>query len=659
MKPRFRNILLALIAVGLFGSMSGSGVVQAQQATFSTPVLVVNTSFLNVRTGPGVQYTVLVTVVGGTELPVLGVANDQVWYQVATDGGPGWVNIDFTLARGDFTNVPLVRPGEIVSDPGQGGGAVPSASLASGRDITGAMLVGGDLRASPSFESLIIRRALPNDPLTVYPLLGQTIDASGVNWYLVSIPEIGTGWVDRIMFAPLACGGEVVGVTERPTSINFDGIAARDGFILEQGTQGFILGRNPSQSLEIRFELADGTLGNVLETDVRVRTEVASICDNVPAVALGQGGGAVPNDTQPGVTVPMLAANRVIVNTGFLNIRSGPSAGFSVVATVPGGTELEVLGRATDDVWYLVEGDFGQGWLNSQFTIFRGSFSTVPVLRNAEAIAAVTGNTNTAALGQGGGAVPVAASSIVSGQRVTGVQLAGGDLRSDPSYDALIIRRAVPNDPLTIYPLLGQTQDAQGVNWYLVNIPEIGVGWLDKIEFRPLECGNDSVFVTNAETSITFDAISTRDSFLLPFGTEGYVVGRRGEFLLFQLVDGTVGNVIQDVLIPRADEVRSVCQGVTTVTGPGTVSGGTVQTAPQPAVSGNRIIVNTGNLNIRSGPSAGFSVVATVPGGTEIAVTGRTRDGVWYLVQGTFGQGWLNSQFVLFRGNYGSVPVVN
>ena len=62
---------------------------------------------------------------------------------------------------------------------------------------------------------------------------------------------------------------------------------------------------------------------------------------------------------------------------------------------------------------------------------------------------------------------------------------------------------------------------------------------------------------------------------------------------------------------------------------------------------------------MRSGPAAGFSVVATVPGGTELAVVGRASDGVWYYVEGTFGRGWLNSEFVLFRGDYGSVPVVD
>ena len=85
----------------------------------------------------------------------------------------------------------------------------------------------------------------------------------------------------------------------------------------------------------------------------------------------------------------------------------------------------------------------------------------------------------------------------------------------------------------------------------------------------------------------------------------------------------------------------------------------TVTTTTSPVTSAARVVVNTPNLNIRTGPSASFSIVATVSGGTELAVLGIADDGVWYLVEGTFGQGWLNNEFVVFRGDYNAVPVLN
>jgi uncharacterized protein YraI len=66
-----------------------------------------------------------------------------------------------------------------------------------------------------------------------------------------------------------------------------------------------------------------------------------------------------------------------------LNVRSGPSSQFGILATYPGGSELPVIGIAKDGVWYLVEGTFGQGWINSEFTIFRGSIKSVPIINTS------------------------------------------------------------------------------------------------------------------------------------------------------------------------------------------------------------------------------------------------------------------------------------
>lgn len=132
----FAALLLALVGPGV----TALAAPVEQQVQFATPIMVVNASFLNVRTGPGVQYSVLITVVGGTELPVLGRARDNVWFQVSTVVGVGWVNAEFTIPRGEFTNVPYVdfnlaeavaaAPGAAVIGlpDGQGGGGAPAAS---------------------------------------------------------------------------------------------------------------------------------------------------------------------------------------------------------------------------------------------------------------------------------------------------------------------------------------------------------------------------------------------------------------------------------------------------------------------------------------------------------------------------------------------------
>jgi hypothetical protein len=247
---------------------------------------------------------------------------------------------------------------------------------------------------------------------------------------------------------------------------------------------------------------------------------------------------------------------------------------------------------------------------------------------------------------------------------VTGVVFVGGDLYQQPDANSLKLRSALPAQPDTVYPLLEQ-RDISGKQWYLINYPGVGLAWTDRIELRLLACGGDSVGVLQEQTPIRFDGIANRDSFLLQGETEFYIVGRRDQFAIVELQDGTRGLVLAELIEARADNVRSICENVPASTG------GTTQITNQTAMdaatnttqatapSGNRVIINTGNLNVRSGPSASFSVVATVAGATTLDVVGRAPDGVWYLVEGNFGRGWLNSEFVIFRGSYSTVPIVD
>jgi len=764
-------LIVALMSATILNVSTVAARDAEQRATFATPILVANASFLNVRTGPGVQFSVLVTVVGGTELPVLGVANDSVWYQVNTNAGVGWVNVEFTLPRGTFSNVPLA---DFEAPPAPAPGIVPGAATNPGASVgsargrvTGIEFIGGDFRAAPSFDALMIKSALAPRPNTIYPLLdATTID--GVTWYLLNLPDVGTGWVSGANLRALECGTDNVFVVPNASTIRFDGIENRLSFTLDAGTEFYLLGEDHDQFV---VELTDGTVGLVSQADAVPRSdEVTSVCTDVTPVNSGllegQGGGAEPVQAQPtrvtgnrivvntgnlnirrgpgaqyaiaavasggtelavagvagdlewwlvegsfgrgwvdndfvlfrgasasvpvipnaysqpiasvgapppgsgGVTpieqAPAVTGNRIVVNTGNLNVRLGPGGGFSIVAMVPGGTELAAIGVAPDEEWWLVEGSFGRGWVDNDFVLFRGSFASVPIISDAYSgggvIAATQGNA-----GQGGGPLPQpGGGNVVTGRSVTGVSILGADLRAGPSYDSLMIKAALPEDRNTVLPLLNQTTDDTGQKWYLVDVPGIGRGWVGRVELRPLECGTDNVWLVPNASTIRFDGIENRDAFTLNAGTEFYLVGEDHDQFIVELTNGTVGTVAKADAVPRPDEVVSICDNVQSIApapapaalGDTVGQGGAV--APAPVASGNRVVVNTGNLNIRSGPSAGFSVVATVPGGTELATVGRTADGAWYLVEVPgVGRGWLSAEFVVFRGAYASVPIIN
>lgn len=115
---KYNRLLLASLAALLlmvFSTPLFVGRVAAQERQFATPIVVVNTSALNVRSGPGAQFSVLYTVPGGAELPVLAIDTANVWYLVGGPFGAGWISQDFVLPRGDFTRVPVYTGQDIFS----------------------------------------------------------------------------------------------------------------------------------------------------------------------------------------------------------------------------------------------------------------------------------------------------------------------------------------------------------------------------------------------------------------------------------------------------------------------------------------------------------------------------------------------------------------
>jgi uncharacterized protein YraI len=199
---------------------------------------------------------------------------------------------------------------------------------------------------------------------------------------------------------------------------------------------------------------------------------VLTLMAGVPALA------RVAEAQSPQLSLPIL-----VINTGNLNVRSGPGPQYSILAVLPGGTQVPVLGTNPSNTWYLVGTAQGAGWVDVSFTLPRGDFRYVPVIRT-------------------------------------------------------VVTTPAP-----------------------VQVP---------------------------------------NSLGLP----------------------------------------------------------TQQQIPVPALQPGQIIVNTSRLNVRSGPGAQFSVIAVTSGGVSLAPLGVTPDGVWYLVEGIFGRGWVAAEYTIFRGVYGAIPVI-
>lgn len=415
MTKQAKILLLAFVVLllGSIGVLPAFAAPPEQTTQFVAPRLVVNSSFLNVRTGPGVQYTPLITVVGGTELPVLGRAADNVWFQVSTVVGVGWVNVQFTVPRGSFDNVPVVNfdlasaiagttPSTLELPNGQGGGVAPVSTtpvaggtikipLANGRFALAS--IGERFRVLINVEAVNLRTqpvdgspalgTLFRDNTYDYPIRGSSTDTkTGVQWVALEVVDLGIGWVEapKLIFRLSGVFGKVVQI--RPRTIGMTDSPNGSGLnmsVLTEGREAFLIDISKDGKF-VRIELGDGTKGWVPFDAVVARTGTPT--DNIdPSILASAAPPVTVNGVAP-VTVG-LDVPHVVVNTGFLNIRSGPGAQFSIVATVPGGSELPVIGVAEDRVWFLVDSPLGQGWVNNEFTVFRGSIDVVPIIHEA------------------------------------------------------------------------------------------------------------------------------------------------------------------------------------------------------------------------------------------------------------------------------------
>jgi len=361
---KYRKLFLLMVMAILLAL--GQFVAVAQ----NVPHLVVNTHRLNIRSGPSARHDIITSVPGGTELPVISLRVGSDWIQVTGPTGPGWVNSSFAIARGDFSSVP-----NQFTPPNLGSGTdIPAG--APHVVVNTAYL---NVRTGPGVGHTILTTVKGGTELPV------TAIARGNIWYQVET-SAGTGWINRTY---TVTRGSYANVTRLGTPETATG--ATD---LPAGTPHLVVNTSylnvrtgPGVGHDILTIVKGGTKLIVTAIDsggvwYQVETSAGSGWVNS---TYGVGRGNIASLTRPASTVREGAhlsgpTPRAVVNTAHLNIRTGPGINHSKIVDVPGGTTLKVLGLSPNRGWYLVEGSFGQGWLNNYYVIFRGDFSQVRVV---------------------------------------------------------------------------------------------------------------------------------------------------------------------------------------------------------------------------------------------------------------------------------------
>lgn len=330
------------------------------------PTATVSSGVLNVRSGPGPYAGVLGQLRQGQQVQVLGKNSDGTWLKIRSPFGAGWVSAQLVVLSG--------APG-VVQD------AIPVAGEGPYALVTAAYL---NVRSGPGANYSVLGTVAARDQL---PIVGRTADST---WFHVETP-FGAGWVSASYVVTRNEFGAAPITTETaqnaPISgpvgiINTGALNIRSGpgaqyssiGVLSGGTETRIIGRTRDWS----WWLLETSLGNGWANAMYVI--VRGDTRNVPYVAPGTT--APATNEQPGETSPEpeLASPVAIVNTGALNIRSGPNSSFSSLGSVYAGAKLPIIGQSPDRGWWFVQSPFGNGWISKAFCYTTGSTSAVPVI---------------------------------------------------------------------------------------------------------------------------------------------------------------------------------------------------------------------------------------------------------------------------------------
>lgn len=386
--------------------------------------------------------------------------------------------------------------------------------------------------------------------------------------------------------------------------------------------------------------------------------------------AVGQESAAL---LQTGVTGRVTVAN--------LNVRAGPSLGYTVLGTVKEDDTVLVVGRDSASAWLEIQGTGGTGWAGSKFIELVGTDT--------------------------GANIPITAAYEPSATVSTGA----ANLRTGPGTSYAVIKALGYGSGMG---LLGRNHDA---SWVYVRTPGEVFGWiasnLIKAELKDLFVlpvtsasgtpgggsggggsvppggggsggggtvpgGTGATGVTNKENIRVFARPDPNSTVIivLGLGVPVELLGRNssGTWLFVRVptsdppgATGWIAALLVDTNtsimgLPVTDATGAPGQGAgggggtTPPGGGGTGGGGTGGTDGQggggpsaPPYAPGTAIVTTGALNVRTGPGIGFPVITTIQEGTLVMVLARNLDGSWYKIQLANGTiGWSSSLYLQF-----------
>jgi uncharacterized protein YraI len=185
-------VFAALAVIPTTAQDTGAATPEPTAAATTEPIMTATTGFfvdslfvVNVRSGPGTEYTILGKLRPESSLDITGRNDDSTWIRVNFNGQEGWVAASVSDVTGDLATATVAEAGATAV---LRAAAAPSAQTTVTSDVVATALFNVNLREAPTTNSARLVTIPFNSQLG---LLSRSEDG---NWVQVQFNNI-TGWV--------------------------------------------------------------------------------------------------------------------------------------------------------------------------------------------------------------------------------------------------------------------------------------------------------------------------------------------------------------------------------------------------------------------------------------------------------------------------------
>ena len=428
-----KRLAYFLAAAVLAAEIAVASPAQAYGATTG----VVNTAALNVRTGASTSYSRLGLIYEGASVTILGTSGN--WYKVSCSIGG---SLKTGYVHKSYINV--------------SGGATTGSSVSSGSGKVNVSAL--NIRSSASTSSRVLGLVYRGTQVNI-------LEASG-DWYKVSVTISGTSVTGYAYGQYITQTGSSGSGSTSSGSGSSSGSTSSGNTSASAGSKGKVntsalnvrTGASTSASrlgcIYLNQEVTIlGASGDWYQVSASVNGTVCTgyvSAQYITIVSSGNGSGTTSGSADTGNT--SVAGSRGTVNAGPLNVRSGPSTGYSIYGYVNKGTVVQIV--STENGWYKVNvtlnGRTVTGYVSAQYVT----------------VSSDSGSSNTGSSSTGNG------SGTTSGSTDTGNTSAAGS-RGTVNAGPLNVRSG-PSTGYSIYGYVNKGTVVQIVStengWYKVNV---------------------------------------------------------------------------------------------------------------------------------------------------------------------------------------------